>query len=116
MTSPKPIWMAMYWDDYARDTAHFSVSHHGAYLMLIKHYWCTGTPLPDDDAQLARLAICDGVAHWRKLKPLIEPMFVVGDGMWRHKRIDQELAKAAELITSKSKAGKEGARRRWQKQ
>ena len=50
--------MAIFWGDYARETGHLNNAEHGAYLMLIKHYWCTGGPLPDNNAELARLACC----------------------------------------------------------
>lgn len=61
--------MPMFWGDYARDTGHLNNSGHGAYLMLIKHYWASAAPLPDDDTQLWRIACCDSIAAWRKLRP-----------------------------------------------
>jgi len=107
--------MPMFWGDYARDTGHLSNAGHGAYLMLIKHYWCSARPLPDDDAQLWRIACCDSIGAWKKLRAAIEPFFHIGDGLWRHNRIDRELIKAAERYEKRAKAGKKGNETRWGK-
>ncbi len=88
-------WMPLYWGDYAKDTAHLSAAHHGAYLMLIKHYWVTAQPLPDDDTQLSRIACADGLSHWRKLRKVVEKFFEISGGLWRHARVDRELVLAA---------------------
>lgn len=105
--------MPMFWGDYARDTGHLNNAGHGAYLMLIKHYWCSARPLPDDDAQLWRIACCDSLGAWKKLRSVIEPFFHVAGGLWRHNRIDRELVKAAERYEKRSKAGRDGGNEKW---
>lgn len=113
MTSARPdTWMPVYWGDYARDTGDLGAALHGAYLMLIKHYWCTGAPLADDDASLWRIATCDSIAHWRKLRPTLSRFFQIGDGLWRHKRVDAELEKATEFLRRQSQNGRKGGRPR----
>lgn len=93
-----PPWMPLNIADYRKDTAHLSAAQHGAYLLLIMHYWHTGA-LPDDDRQLARVA-CMGDREWKRERRVIEPFF---QSEWKHKRIDKELARASE-ITSKRRA------------
>lgn len=105
-------WMPMFWGDYARDTGHLSATGHGAYLMLIKHYWCTGEPLPDDDRQLWRIACCDSPAAWKKLRPIIVEFFSIVDGVWRHKRVDEEIERAQANVDAKRHA----AHMRWNNQ
>lgn len=94
-------WMPLYIADYLADTAHLNAAHSGAYLHLIMHYWQTGG-LPDDDAALTRIARMT-TAEWRKARPIIAHFFQDG---WRHKRIDAELAHAAE-VSSKRRASAE---------
>lgn len=91
-------WMPLYVADYLADTGRLSTTEHGAYLLLIMEYWQRGG-VPDDDVQLARIVRLSPAA-WKKTKPAIASLFQDG---WRHKRIDAELAKAAE-ISSKRRA------------
>ena len=85
----KNPWMPMYWANYLADTADFTTVEHGAYLLLIAHYWCNGS-LPDDNAKLARIA---RVSHqqWSGIREHIAEKFAEH---WRHERIEHELAKA----------------------
>lgn len=94
-------WMPLYSGDYRADTAHLTAAEHGAYLLLIMHYWDHGS-LPDDDARLARIAACSH-EEWMAMRPTIRAFFHDG---WKHKRIDSEMAKSLE----RSKAGKRGGR------
>jgi uncharacterized protein YdaU (DUF1376 family) len=103
-----PPWMPLYIGDYRADTTHLNAVQHGAYLLLIMHYW-QQAGLPDDDEQLARIA-CMTIAEWRKHRPVIRAFF--GEG-WRHKRIDQEIERAVEKYRRRAKAGKKGNSVRW---
>lgn len=94
-----PPWMPIYIADYRINTVHLSATEHGAYLLLIMRYWEAGS-LPDDDRHLARIA-CMSDREWRSIKPVVQAFFYDG---WKHKRIDAELAKAAEKISKRSAA------------
>lgn len=106
-------WMPLYWGDYSRDTGNLNALMHGAYLMLLRHYWCTGLPLPDDDDELWRTARCDSLKEWQGIRPKIAKLFQIGDGLWRHKRVEKELAKSAAISEAKAKAGTKGSQKRW---
>lgn len=99
--------MPLYIGEYRKDTAHLSAAQHGAYLLLIMHYWATETPPPDDNAQLARIA-CMSVGEWRKARPIIEKLFQQPG--WTHKRVEFELTEAAR-ISAAGKAGGEASSR-----
>lgn len=113
MSARPDTWMPIYWGDYVRDTGHLNAAGHGAYLMLIKHYWCTGSPLRNDDDELWRIACCDSKREWLSLKPKIVRLFQIDGEVLRHKRIDRELARGQEVVSAKSAAGKKGAEKRW---
>lgn len=114
MATARPnTWMPIYWGDYAKDTGHLSAAHHGAYLMLIKHYWVTGKALPIDDAQLWRIACADSLAHWRKLKPVVLSFFEQRDGALYHGRVEKELQAAGEHAERRAEMARRASRARW---
>lgn len=101
-------WMPLYVGQYLADTAHLGAADHGAYLLLIMHYWMNDG-LPTDDRLLARIAKMTPV-QWKKTKPIIEPFFQEG---WKHKRIEFELTEAARISAAGRAGGKaSGAARR----
>lgn len=90
--------------DYLGDTGHLSTTQHGAYLLLILHYWRTGG-LPPDDAHLARICKLSFKSWVDLVKPDLEPLFRPG---WRHKRIDEELEKYETIRLKRAIAGQRG--------
>lgn len=105
--------MQFYVGDYLRDTGHLSTLEHGAYLLMILHYWSKGS-LPNDDAALARICRMSS-REWARSRDTLAGLF--GDG-WTHKRIDAELekarAKSQKRAVSGSAGGKEKANRQLQ--
>jgi uncharacterized protein YdaU (DUF1376 family) len=95
--------MPFYWGDYFRDTRHLSRAQHGAYVLLIGHYWTTGG-LPDDDQQLANIT-CSTLAEWRAERAILQAFFYDG---WKHKRIEYELRRTDELRAKRAAAGQKG--------
>jgi uncharacterized protein YdaU (DUF1376 family) len=85
--------MPFYVADYLADTGHLSTIEHGAYMLLIMHYWQKGG-LPADERMIARVARMT-TEQWAESREVLALMF--GDG-WTHKRIDTELAKATEIV------------------
>jgi uncharacterized protein YdaU (DUF1376 family) len=113
-----PLWVG----DYLRDTAHLSTVEHGAYLLLIMHYWSTGEPLRDDDDEMANIARMP-VSDWLKIAPRIRRFFskssclsyspAIADAL-HHKRVDFELGASRERSESARRRGAIGAKARWQ--
>lgn len=94
-------WMPLHIDDYLADTGHLTGAEHGAYLLLIMHYWQNGC-LPENERLIARIARMDA-AQWEDSREILAMLFGPG---WSHKRIDTELAKADEIIEKRRSAGK----------
>lgn len=95
--------MPLYWGDYLADTQHLETVQHGAYLLLIAHYWMNEN-LPDSDSELARITKLP-VKSWRHMRPSIQIFFHDG---WKHKRIDEEMARYGEKVARLKVAGSNG--------
>jgi uncharacterized protein YdaU (DUF1376 family) len=95
--------MPLYVGDYLGDTGHLSTTQHGAYLLLMMHYWRKGE-LPDDDKQLAAITKLP-LRLWLDSKETLQAFFYEG---WHHKRIDGELAKMEKVSARRAEAGFKG--------
>ena len=94
--------------DWLRETRHLSPIERDGYLHLKIEYWSRGS-LPDDDAQLSRIAGMT-MAQWRRAKPAIEKLFLPS---WRHERLDAELVRVEQISAANTKKARQAARTRW---
>lgn len=92
-------WMPFFVADYLADTGHLTTLQHGAYLLLIMHYWQTGR-LPKDDGQLALVARMTA-RQWQANRDVLAAFFGRG---WKHKRIDAERERAQKTRENRQKA------------
>jgi len=88
-------YMKIYWGDLLKDTPHLDAEGFGSYVLLLGAYWCRGGPLPDDDQFLRNVARCP-TEHWMRMKGRLAEFFHVEAGLWKHKRVEKELAAAEE--------------------
>ena len=93
-------WMPLYVGDYLRDTQHLCAEEHGAYLLLIMHYWTHGS-LPPDEKNLQKISQLSPY-KWEKYLQNLSALFGPN---WTHKRIDQELEKAHKIKQKRELAG-----------
>lgn len=96
-------WMPLYVGDYLGDTGHLTTTQHGAYLLLMMHYWRKGE-LPDDDKQLSKITKLP-LKVWTEYRETLQDFFYDG---WRHKRIDAELSKMVKVSNARAIAGQKG--------
>jgi uncharacterized protein YdaU (DUF1376 family) len=96
-------WMPLYVGDYLGDTGHLTTAQHGAYLLLMMHYWRKGE-LPDDDRQLSKITKLP-FKTWCEYRPTLQDFFHDG---WKHKRIDAELEKMMRVSLKRAVAGQKG--------
>jgi uncharacterized protein YdaU (DUF1376 family) len=95
--------MPLYVGDYLGDTGHLTTAQHGAYLLLMMHYWRKGE-LPDDDRQLSKITKLP-FKTWCEYRPTLQDFFYDG---WKHKRIDAELEKMMRVSLKRAEAGQKG--------
>lgn len=100
-------YMPTYIGDYLRDTGHLTTVQHGAYWLLICHYWCVGSVPGEADDQMAAITRLS-VADWHAMKPVIMRLFKRD---WTHKRVEEELGKAYKKSDVRRAAGREGGLR-----
>lgn len=96
-----PAWMPLYIADYLADTGHLSTTEHGAYLLLIMHYW-QHDGVPTEDAKLARIARMT-TKEWAASRETLQALF---GSDWRHGRVDKELLVAKDIADKRSTAGR----------
>lgn len=95
--------MPLYVAEYLADTGHLTTQEHGAYLLLIMHYWANRC-LPTEDKKLARITRMSET-DWLAAKDTLFDFFETG---WKHPRIEIELAKAEEKHELRVLAGRKG--------
>lgn len=103
--------MPLYVGDYLRDTGDLTTVEHGAYLLLIMQAWTRGGALPVDGDRLRSLTRMSEV-DWQRSGATIMGFFYLDGEVFRHKRIDQELATATTLTEQRRTAGKASAEAR----
>ena len=90
------IWYAHYPGDYGRDTAHLSLAMHGAYRLLLDHYFSTAKPLPTDPSALYRICRAFDEAEKGAVDSVVHQFFVLQNDGYHNRRADRELAIQAE--------------------
>lgn len=96
--------------DYGRDTGALTLMEHGAYRVLLDHYYATEKPLPTSLDECERIAKAMNTAERRAVSKVLELFFPFGeDGLRHSKRADAEIAKAHGYSAAQSKR----ANNRW---
>ncbi len=90
-------WTAFYWGDYGRKTSHLSLAEHGAYLLLMKHYYSTRKPLPTNVNRLYSLCRAVEATEQAAVDYVIGEFFNLTDEGYVQPRIQEELDKARKI-------------------
>lgn len=100
------IWMPVYIGDYLRDTEELTGPEHGAYLLLLMHYWQKDGVIGSDIVRLARVCRSDE----ETARFILGYYFTLEDGNYKNKRADEEMGKAETRRLSAEINGKKGGR------
>jgi uncharacterized phage protein (TIGR02220 family) len=113
MANPN-YWYARHFKDYEEKTAHLSLIEHGAYSLLLDHYYKTRGKLIANAMAIARVCRCQTDDERNAVQSILDQFFTTGeDGMYHNERADQELGLAVSVSAVRSAAGKAGAAARW---
>lgn len=100
------VWMPIYIGDYLRDTEELSGPEHGAYLLLLMHYWMKRGEIGSDIERLARVCRSDV----ETCRFILGSYFSLEDGNYKNKRADKEMQNAENRRLASSENGKKGGR------
>jgi uncharacterized protein YdaU (DUF1376 family) len=108
------VWMPFYTSDYLVATTHLNTEQHGAYMLLIMAAWHNGGTITSDEEHLQAITKLSP-EQWIKSNKTLQKFFSISRDYWTHGRVKEEFDKASVLIDAKSKAGRVGAKSRWEK-
>jgi uncharacterized protein YdaU (DUF1376 family) len=81
-----------YFGDYGRKTSHLSLVEHGAYRLLLDHYYATQTPLPASIDSLRRICGAITKEETEAVSRVVSDYFPLAeDGLRHNKRADEEI-------------------------
>lgn len=100
----KNPWFPLYVADYLAKTSHLSQAQHGAYFLLMLHYYATGEPIPANAMQVHTICRCTTDAERHAANSVLQMFFTREEAFYRHLRIDQELATRSDLRAKRQNA------------
>jgi uncharacterized protein YdaU (DUF1376 family) len=106
-------WYAHYTGDYGRDTAHLSLVQHGAYRLLLDHYYSTSGPLPADVTALYRICRAFDQAERDAVDHVLSKFFTLQDDGYHNARADMELVRRNQHHERLSNGARKTNAKRW---
>lgn len=101
-------WYAHIIEKYERSTAHLTIVQHGAYRLMLDHYYKKAAPLPAELQHLFRICRAFAEPEQQAVSSVLAEFFVLRDGGWHNDTADEELFKMAEISQKRRNAGKSG--------
>lgn len=103
MSERPDSYFQLFTGDYLRDTMHLTTRQHGAYMLLLMHYYGTMKPLPLNEETLR--TICRlSEKEWGVDGPVVLPFFTRENDGWHQKRVDKEIISAGKRYDRAVKA------------
>lgn len=98
--------------DYLRDTRHLSLGEHGAYILLLSHYWATRKPIGFDSVSIYRITGAFTEEEKRYTDRVLSEFFVRSEDGFINPRMDRLLQAQEARRTTNAANGKRGGRPR----
>jgi uncharacterized protein YdaU (DUF1376 family) len=105
-------WMPLYIGDYLGDTSHLSQSQHGAYLLLMMHYWQKGM-LQASIKHCYAVARAHAPEEQEAVSDILREFFKIDGELYRHTRIDKELSRITKVSEGNKEKARKAANARW---
>ena len=105
-------WMPLYIGDYLGDTSHLSQAHHGAYLLLMMHYWQKGM-LQASPKHCFAVARAHATDEQEAVIDILREFFTLEGEQYRHTRIDKELSRITKVSEGNKEKARKAANARW---
>ena len=99
-----------YIGDYGRDTTLLSLAEHGAYALLLDHYYASEGPLPLDQDDIYRIARAVKPDERRSVDSVLRKYFAQEADGFHNSRADSELDRARPAILAARENGGKGGR------
>lgn len=99
-------WYPFYVGDYCKKTAHLSLLEHGAYRLLLDHYYATRQPLPNDHAKLYRICRARSPSERKAVLSVTAEFFTQDGTLMRNEKCDSEIGKQLKYSESQSAKAK----------
>ena len=99
-------WYAHHLEDYDRRTGHLSMLEHGAYRLLLDHYYRTGAALPEKIEHLQRICRANAKEERLAIQSVIKQYFVLESDGWHNSRADEEMLKAKDISDKRRDAAR----------
>lgn len=106
MSKSKTLWWPRYVGDYQRKTAHLSLLEHGAYVLLLDHYYSTNQPLPANAAVLHRVCRAFASDEQAAVNSIIEQFFQLEVDGYHNRKADEQILKRGKISEIRTKAAK----------
>lgn len=103
-------WYAHHIEKYLKKTAHLSMLQHGAYRLMLDHYYNTAEPLPAKLEQVQRVCRAFDEHEKAAVSAILNEFFYLAEDGWHNEPADEELAKMAELSEKRRNAAKNRVR------
>jgi len=101
----------LYIGDYQRDTAHLSIAEHGAYMLMLQHYYATEKPLPSGKA-LHRMLRAQDKTEREAIDNVAAQFWLSTEDGLVNDRADVEITKAAAQADTNARIAREREDRR----
>jgi uncharacterized protein YdaU (DUF1376 family) len=95
--------------DYDKDTSHLTACEDGIYCRLIRRYYNTEAPLPNNLPLIERLVRAHSKDERKAVGAMLREFFQLADDGWHHVRCDKELAR----YQDKQDKARRSANARW---